>query len=133
MPPKEMKDDYTYLPYDPGLLPPVGEQLMTHYFYYPDHAPERPIVCDRAPKKRRERLTVCPEKGTSLGWGVHLVEGILLSRALCLLFAVFMIGSLSFGVSWTVLKHDIPGAFGVASWLVTFGGLTAALAQTIVG
>ena len=133
MPPKGMEDDYAYQPYDPGLRPPVGEELMTHLFYHPDHAHEKSIVCRRAPKKRREKLTICPEKGTTRGWGVHLVEGILLVRALWLLFAVFTIGSLSFGVSWTVLKHDISGAFGVASWLVTFGGLTAALVQTAIG
>jgi hypothetical protein len=133
MPPKGMEDDYIYQPYDPDLLPPVGEELMTHLFYYPSHAHDRSITCRRAPKKRRRRLTVCPDKGTNLGWGIHLVEGIVLSRALWLLFAVFILGSLAFGVSWSLLKHDISGAFGVASWMVTFGGLAAALVQATLG
>ena len=116
------------MPYDPDLLPPIGGELMLHYFKNPSHA-KLSLICSRAPKKRREKLETCP----STGWGLHIEEGIILGRLLWLMFALFVIGSLLFAILWTVLEHDVSGAFGVASWILTVGALTAALVQTNFG
>ena len=33
------------------------------------------------PQKLRERLEVCPQKGTKIGWGIHFVEGVDVGRS----------------------------------------------------
>ena len=131
MPPEAKRDEYVYEPYD--LIPPVGENLMAHLFYHPEHANEQAITCLRAPKKRKERLTVCPQHGTSVGWGIHLVEGWVVQRIWLLCLGLFITGSLAFGVCWTILKHDIQGAFAVAAWIIALVGLIAGCLQTSFG
>nr|AUW30880.1 putative transcription factor [Cladonia uncialis subsp. uncialis] len=114
MPPETKKDEYLYQPYD--LVPPVGENLMAHLFHHPEDANDTSITCLRAPKKRKVKLTVCPRQGTSVGWGVHLVEG-----------------SLVFGICWTVFRHDVQGAFSVAAYMVTLIGTVVGTLQAGLG
>ncbi|KAL8780100.1 MAG: hypothetical protein Q9213_006622 [Squamulea squamosa] len=49
MPPEARKDEYLYQPCD--LLPPIGENFMTHLFHHPHEANEKAITFLRAPKK----------------------------------------------------------------------------------
>ena len=127
MPPDTRRDEYLYHSYD--LLPPVGEHLMAHFFHYPEHANENAIAWLRTPKKRRARLTVCPQQGTRLGWGIHLVEGWILFRIWLLILSLFLLGSLAFGIYWAVSEHDVQGAFGVAGYMVTLTGIVVGLVQ----
>ena len=131
MPPETRKEEYLYEPYD--LLPPVGENLMAHLFHHPEDANEKAITCLRAPKKRKERLTVCPERGTSVGWGIHLVEGWVVQRIWLLCLALFIIGSVAFGICWTVLEHDIQGAFGISTYVIALLGLVIGCMQASFG
>ncbi len=121
MPPKDRKEEYVYQPCD--VMPPVGENLIAHLLYHPDEANEVGITCLRAPKKGRQKLTVCPQEGTSLGWGLHFVEGWAAFRVWFLILSIFSFGSLVFGVCWAVLKHDLQGAFGVSAWMITLIGI----------
>lgn len=132
MPPETRKDEYIYQPYD--LIPPVGENLMAHLFHHPEDANEASITCLRAPKKRKDKLTVCPQQGTSVGWGIHLVEGWIFARIWLLALITFIISSLIFGVCWSVLHKDVQGAFGVSAYIVAllsliFGTIQASLNQ----
>ena len=131
MPPENRKDEYLYQPYD--LVPPVGEHLMAHLFHHPEDANEKSITCLRAPKKRKVKLSVCPQQGTSVGWGIHLVEGWVISRLWLLALLIFLIGSLVFGICWATLEHDVQGAFGVSAYLVAFAGLVAGTLQACLG
>lgn len=131
MPPDTKKDEYLYQSYD--LLPPVGENLMAHLFHHPEDANEVSITCLRAPKKRKAKLTVCPQQGTSVGWGIHLVEGWVVRRVLLLCLALFVVGSLVFGICWAIFKHDLQGAFGVAAYMVTLMGLAVGCLQAGLG
>ncbi|KAL8977291.1 MAG: hypothetical protein Q9205_006874 [Flavoplaca limonia] len=79
MPPAAREDEYQFQPCD--LLPPIGENLLTHHFENPHESNTKAIVLLRSPKKRKERLAICPQKGTNIGWGLHLVEGWLLPEA----------------------------------------------------
>ena len=130
MPPLAKKDEYIYQPCD--LIPPVGERLMAHLFHHPEDANERSITCLRAPKKRKTKLTVCPERGTSLGWGIHLVEGWVVSKLWILALILFLLGSLIFGICWSWLEHDLQGAFSVASYVVTLVGLIVGTLQAFL-
>ncbi|KAL8712595.1 MAG: hypothetical protein Q9220_003126 [cf. Caloplaca sp. 1 TL-2023] len=121
MPPQARQDEYQYQPYD--LLPPVGESLMTHLFHHPHDANEKAITFLRSPKKRKQRLAICPQKGTNVGWGIHLVEGWAMTKIWLLALTMYLSSSLIFAVSWSILEHDVQGAFGVASYFIALSGL----------
>ena len=122
VPPETKNDEYLYQPCD--LIPPVGEHLMTHLFHHPEDAnDQRAITFLRTPKKRKQKLMVCPQQGTSIGWGIHLVEGWVLKRVWLLALCFFIVGSMVFAVCWSVLEKDLQGAFGVSAYVVAFVGL----------
>jgi len=121
MPPEKRRDEYLYQPCD--HIPPVGEHLMAHLFHHLEDANEGSITCLRAPKKRKAILIVCAQQGTSVGWGIHLVEEWVVSGLWLLSLALFMLGSLVFGICWAVLRHDVQGASGVAAYMVALVGL----------
>lgn len=121
MPPESRKEEYLYQACD--LIPPIGENLMTHLFHHPHEANERAITFLRSPKKLKERLAVCPQMGTNLGWGIHLVEGWAMTKVWLLAMAMFLSSSLVFAITWSVLEHDLQGAFAVAAYFVTLAGL----------
>jgi hypothetical protein len=50
------------------------------------------------------------------GWGISYEEGWDHEKIGLVLLIVFFGGSLVFGLSWTVVRNDIQGAFGVAAW-----------------
>ena len=131
MPPETKKDEYVYEPSD--LIPPVGENFMAHLFHHPEDASELAVTCLRTPKRRKNKLTVCPQRGTSVGWGIHVIEGWVIRRVWLLLLGFFVTGSLAFGVCWSILKHDIQGAFAVAAWIIALMGLIAGCLQTSFG
>ncbi|KAI4261663.1 MAG: hypothetical protein L6R42_003141 [Xanthoria sp. 1 TBL-2021] len=130
MPPESRKEEYVYQSCD--LIPPIGENLMTHLFHHPHEANEKAITFIRSPKKRKQRLAVCAQMGTSLGWGIHLVEGWAWTRILLLSLALLLLGSLVFAISWSVLKHDLQGAFGVAAYLVALVALSIGTVQAYI-
>ena len=127
MPPETKKNEYLYQPYD--SIPPVGENLMAHLFHHPEHATEMSVTCLRTPKKLKARLAVCAQRGTSVGWGVHLVEGWVMTRVWSLTLFTFVFGSLVFGICWSVLRHDIQGAFAVSAYIIALLGLVVGTVQ----
>lgn len=130
MPLERRKDEYLYQACD--LLPPVGENLMTHLFHHPHDANEKAITFWRSPKKRRQRLAVCPQASTNLGWGIHLVEGYAMTRVWSLAYGMFLIGSMVFAIAWSVLEHDVQGAFAIAAYVVALVGLGVGTLQTYI-
>ncbi|KAI4185198.1 MAG: hypothetical protein LQ346_005961 [Caloplaca aetnensis] len=130
MPPESRKEEYLYQTCD--LLPPIGENLMTHLFHHPHEANEKAITFIRSPKKRKQRLVVCPQMGTSLGWGIHLVEGWAWTKIWLLSLTLMLLSSLVFAISWSVLKHDLQGAFGVAAYFVALVALGIGTVQAYI-
>jgi hypothetical protein len=127
-PPLTRQGEYIY---ERGLTPPVGEDLMTHFFHHPEHASFAFEVGCRSPKRR---LRVPTGTATSAGqdglyWGICLVEGVLWERLVWFMTSLFGGGSLIFAVVWTVLQRDISGAFAVSSWMVTLAALITGLVQ----
>ena len=122
MPSKKKKDEYNYEACD--LIPPIGEHLMAHFFHHPDHANnESALILFRTPKKRKQKLTVYPTQGVSVGWGIHLVEGWAPKRVWLLILVFFLIGSIVFGICWSILKKDLQGAFAMSAYVVALIGL----------
>lgn len=53
------------------------------------------------------------------GWGIYFEEGWNWFKIWCILATSFFPPSLLFGLLWAILKKDVQGAFGVASWWMT--------------
>lgn len=76
IPPETHKDEYRYRPVPAEVIPPIGENHLMHLYDHPEDAEDTAICLDKVPKKLREPLLVCPQRGTGLGWGIHFVEGL---------------------------------------------------------
>ena len=103
---------------------------MTHFFQHPEHAnDEQPIVFLRTPKKKKQRLVVCPQRGVSTGWGLQLVEGWVAGKLWLLALLFLVLGTIIFGICWSVLKKDLQGAFAVSAYTVALVGLVVGAVQ----
>ncbi|KAI4092076.1 MAG: hypothetical protein LQ344_003731 [Seirophora lacunosa] len=114
------------------LIPPIGENPMTHLFHHPHEANDKAITLQRSPKKRKERLAVCPQMGTNVGWGIQLVEKWAMTKVWLLACTMFVLSGLIFAIAWSVLKHDLQGAFGVAVFFTTLAGLVIGTVQAYI-
>lgn len=124
IPPEDRRDEYQYRPMPADMIPPVGENHMMHLCTHPQDADETQAVClDRIPKKLKERLLVCPSKGTGVGWGVHFAEGWHYTLFSLLAYVTLIISSLIFLICWAVLKQDLQSASGVAAYMLAFTAL----------
>ncbi|KAL9009421.1 MAG: hypothetical protein Q9173_005551 [Seirophora scorigena] len=130
MPPEGRKEEYAYQACD--LIPPIGENLMTHLFHHPHEANEKAITLRRSPKKRKERLAVCPQMDTNVGWGIQLVQNWAMTTVWLLACTIFVLSGLIFAIAWSVLKHDLQGAFGVAPFFTTLTGLGIGAVQAYI-
>lgn len=61
------------------------------------------------------------------------MEGFLADKVWIWMSVMFALGSLVFGVVYAIMKKDLQGAFGVAAWIVTLGGLGAGWVQACIG
>ncbi|KAL9634823.1 MAG: hypothetical protein Q9164_003854 [Protoblastenia rupestris] len=128
IPPEAKKDEYRYRPIPAEIIPPVGENHLMHLYEHPDHAEETGLCLDRMPKKLRQRLSVCPRRGTSLGWGVHFVEGLHWTKLYALGLTGLLLGVL-FGVLWAKLRDDVQGGFGIAACIMLGFTFTVGIVQ----
>ncbi|KAL9118152.1 MAG: hypothetical protein Q9187_005307 [Circinaria calcarea] len=121
IPPEDKKDEYRYRPIPAEIIPPIGENMMMHLCSHPEDADDVDALClDRIPKKLRDRLLVCPTKGTGLGWGIHFIEGWHYNIIWLLAFVLLLLASLVFLICWGALQHDLQGASGVAAYMLAF-------------
>jgi len=120
LPTPVLRDEYLYEPMPCETLPPVGPNIMMHFFEHPAHAEVVPVLYRRVPKKLRARLVACPRAGSAVGWGMQMTEG--LDPVL-----VFLCGCAAFGVAltaavvWIVMRgDDVQGGFAIAGFVVAF-------------
>ncbi len=119
IPPAELNTSYRYEP--SKLKPPIGSNLLMHYFRCPEDAPSVMPCFRKMPKKMNQKLTVRPVRGVSPRWGLHFVEGWNWKKILtvsCFVFILarlrleFCIGSLSTAFRMLLL-------LGTLCWLVS--------------
>lgn len=126
LPPSSMSHQYKYEPMPSDFMPPIGSNLLVHLLENPTHAGSLPHLYKRVPQKLQDRLSPCVQKGTSVGWGLALVEGIDYFIFFLCGCAEFLI-SLLVALAWTLGKDDIQGGFGIGGFLLSFmvfcGGL----------
>ncbi|PVH90880.1 hypothetical protein DM02DRAFT_546931 [Periconia macrospinosa] len=111
--------EYECYPIPSKLSPPVGQRLMMDFFTDPDGIePNVTLVTQQLPKR------ICGElRSQSFGlveaWGIYYKEDWDWAKIWWVIAIGFFPPSLLFGILWGILKKDIQGAFGVASWWMT--------------
>ncbi|GFF64621.1 hypothetical protein IFM47457_03583 [Aspergillus lentulus] len=106
-------------PVPPKLSPPVGPQLMMSLFNDPDSIQSgAALIMQQLPKRLNGKL--CPPSFEQAeAWGIYYEEGWNWAKIWLFLAIGFFLPSLVFGVLWGILKKDVQGAFGIASWWMT--------------
>jgi hypothetical protein len=121
--------DYAYQPIPSELFPPIGPNLMMQLFEDPSSLnPCADSFLQRLPKKMSGELDSNGMK-MIVAWGICYREDWDWMRIWVALGVAFFPPSLLFGILWGIMRHDIQGAFGVASWWMT----GATIAVGIVG
>jgi len=107
---------YEYAPCPLDALPPIPDNVFLHHLTNPGPH-RRPVWLRRLPKKVNDSILGLNEELVT-GWGVHIIEGpnwlAVWQVALCIVFTSGL-----FGILWSVLRSDVSGAFGVASWITS--------------
>ena len=118
-PPPPENDDYEYAPMPARTKPPVPKKLMMHLWHCREELAPGNFFSKRFPKKKKEPCKyVLDESPTAnLGWGLHIVETLNVPLIVWILFGFTAISGLTFGISWSLLKDDVSGAFTVASYM----------------
>lgn len=96
--------------------PPVPPKWMLHVYKHPEHGSELTYCLDRFPKKMNEKLRFEKDRDV-IGWGIYFTESLHLPMFITVLFLFLISTGLVFGVCWTVMEHDISGAWTVAAWI----------------
>lgn len=132
IPPETYKDEYRYRPIPAEVIPPIGENHFMHLYDHPEDAEDTAICLDKVPKKLRERLAVCPQRGTGLGWGIHFVEGLHWTK-LWILGFIGLLVSVGFGIAWACVRNDVQGGFGIAACMMVGLTFTTGIVQAALG
>ncbi|KAI4656882.1 uncharacterized protein J4E78_006773 [Alternaria triticimaculans] len=130
IPPAAQNCEYDYSPMPADNVPPIGPNLLMHFFLHPDESPSFPVLLPSIPKRKNNRLEPCPVRGSNIGWGLDVVTGVDELK----LFGLALLGTLAsiiFGLVWSVMKHDIQGAFAVAGFFFVIFTFTIASVKAL--
>ncbi|KAM6506766.1 hypothetical protein FALCPG4_018595 [Fusarium falciforme] len=107
----------------PDYFPAIGSRELTHYFLKPHtfDVPQRTLF-NQIPKRACGQLRASQDEA-QLGWGLHFQEGWHWRTIYFVVVVLLVTGSLVFGVTWSVLKRDIQGAFAIAGTWLALGPL----------
>lgn len=104
------------------------------YFTNPENpAPDSTLILRQIPKRACGELQGPNSERTAdviVAWGIYIQEDWDWRKVWAILGMVFFPPSLLFGVLWGILKNDIQGAFGVASWWMTVGTILVGIIGT---
>ncbi|KAI0139519.1 hypothetical protein F4776DRAFT_592738 [Hypoxylon sp. NC0597] len=109
----------------PKQFPVFGENYLIHYFKNPQCLSEKQkTIFRQLPKRTCGRLCVSDdEEQPTFGWGIYFEEGWHWESIYFVIVVLLLTGSLVFGITWSMSKGDIQGAFAVSSYWVTLGSL----------
>ena len=82
-------------------------------------------ILDQLPKRTCGQLSERADQPAE-GWGIYYKEGVDFDTIISVVFGIFLLASLLFGILWTRLEMDIQGAFGVSSYMVAASGISMA-------
>ncbi|KAH8900597.1 hypothetical protein GQ53DRAFT_708478 [Thozetella sp. PMI_491] len=109
--------------YKLGYYPVIGSRQLTHYFLKP-HSFTRPqrTIYNQLPKRSCGQLMASTDDAP-LGWGIHFEEGWHWRTIYFIVVVLMFLGSLAFGITWTITKGDLQGAFAITGVWMTAGSL----------
>ena len=113
------------------VIPPVGKNHLMHLFDHPEDAENSAVCLDKAPKKIRERLGMCPRRGTGIGWCIYFVEGLHWTKLWMLGIMEFLL-SIAFGIAWARLRDDVQGGLAIVACMMVGLTFTAGVVQSTV-
>jgi hypothetical protein len=102
-------------------IPPIGPNLLMHFFTHPEEATSQSVILRCIPKRKVDKLEPCPIAGSSTGWGIDIITGIDHLKLFGLGFSASL-ASVVFGISWATVKSDIQGGFAVAGFMLALLG-----------
>ena len=118
---------YRCKPGPPATYPPILPDYLLHLFTSPLCINENETwILGQFPKRICGQLRGTPDQPAE-GWGIFYQEGWDILKIMWLFIILFIIGSLIFGILWSIYQNDIQGAFGISAWWVTVGGSMLAL------
>lgn len=113
--------------------PPILPDILEHFFAKPSCIPEENIsILNRLPKRIGGELQGSVGE-LAEGWGIYYQEGWDGDIITMLVFVMFLMGSLLFGVLWSCLEMDTQGAFGVSAYIITAAGILISLVAVRAG
>ncbi|KAK2782385.1 hypothetical protein FQN52_000925 [Onygenales sp. PD_12] len=125
LPPKKVVEDAEYKcnPIPPKRSPPIGPKAMAHYLMHPGHVKEQSCwILSQLPKKLNGKLEE-RANGEATGWGIYFKEGPNWNKIWAAMLLIFVLGSMLFGIMWSVFEKDVQGAFGVSGWWIALGSV----------
>ena len=118
---------YRCKPGPPATYPPILPDYLLHLFTSPSCINENETwILSQLPKRTCGQLHGTPDQPAE-GWGIFYQEGWDMLKIVWLFIILFILGSLVFGVMWSIYQKDVQGAFGISAWWVTAGGSMLAL------
>lgn len=127
VPPDEATSAYRYERVK--LNPPIGSNLLMHYYRCPEHASGITPCFRKVPKKVDTELTVCPIAGESPGWGLHLEEAWNWKKILTILCILFVLASILEGVLYWRFGHSVQDAMAVGTLMLACFSIVLATIQ----
>jgi hypothetical protein len=104
------------------LMPPIGSNLPMHFFHCPEDASAITPCFQKIPKKRKEKLSICPVKGISLGLGLCFHERWSWRKILVWSCLMFVLSSIGVCVLYWKFEYKIQDAIALGTFtLACFG------------
>ncbi|KAF2856967.1 hypothetical protein T440DRAFT_474292 [Plenodomus tracheiphilus IPT5] len=110
--------EYRCIPGPPATIPPISPEYLASLLTCPTEVHEQDTwILNQLPKR------ICGKLQGQLGqpaegWGIYYQEGWDRDLIIMIIFVLFLVGSLLFGVLWSRYHFDVQGAFGVSAYMV---------------
>ena len=127
IPPEDLSASYCYE--RSTLKPPIGSNLLMHFFQHPEDASAITPCFQKIPKKRNEKLSVCPVKGISPGWGLCFHEGWSWRKILAWCCLTFVLASIGVCVLYWKFKHKMQDAVALGTFMLACFGIGVSTLQ----
>jgi hypothetical protein len=127
IPPEDLSASYCYE--RSTLKPPIGSNLLMHFFHHPEDASAITPCFQKIPKKRKEKLSVCPVKGISPGWGLCFHEGWSWRKILAWSCLMFILSSIGVCVLYWKFEHKMQDAIALGTFMLACFGIGVSTLQ----
>ena len=127
IPPEDLSASYCYE--RSTLKPPIGSNLLMHFFHHPEDASAITPCFQKIPKKRKEKLSVCPVKGISPGWGLCFHEGWSWRKILAWSCFMFLLSSIGVCVLYWKFEHKMQDVIALGTFMLACFGIGVSTLQ----